>query len=97
MDTHTLRGHRAWVTACAVSADGGTGLSASDDRTLIVWDLASGAPRRVLYGHEDGVSGCAVSADGGIGLSASHDRTLNVWDLASDAGSRSTQHLTLAP
>ncbi len=71
------------MKGCAVSADGRTGLSASADRTLIVWDLASGEQRHTLRGHEGWVKGCAVSADGRTGLSASSDRTLIVWDLAS--------------
>ncbi len=52
------------MNGCAVSADGRTGLSASSDRTLIVWDLASGKRRHTLRGHEGSVKGCAVSADG---------------------------------
>jgi WD40 repeat protein len=70
------------VLGCAISADGRTGLSASVDRTLIVWDLATGEERHRLRGHESRITGCSISADGGTGLSVSDDQTLIVWDLA---------------
>jgi WD40 repeat protein len=38
------------LVGCAISADGRTGLSASVDRTLIVWDLATGEERHRLRG-----------------------------------------------
>src|SRR5947209_5001470 len=37
-----LAGHEGSVSDCAVSADRRTGLSASEDQTLIVWDTVSG-------------------------------------------------------
>jgi WD40 repeat protein len=78
---HRLRGHEDRVGGCAVSADGFTGLSASWDGSLIVWNLAYGHQRHRLRGHEGQVLGCAVSAEGGTGLSASYDQTLIVWNL----------------
>jgi WD40 repeat protein len=80
---HRLRGHEDVVLGCAISADGRTGLSASVDRTLIVWDLATGEERHRLRGHESRITGCSISADGSTGLSVSDDQTLIVWDLAS--------------
>lgn len=38
----SLEGHTAYVRACAVTPDGRHVVSASDDNTLKVWDLASG-------------------------------------------------------
>ena len=35
----------------AVTPDGGRAVSASDDNTLKVWDLASGQELRTLTGH----------------------------------------------
>ncbi|MBD2778197.1 WD40 repeat domain-containing protein, partial [Iningainema tapete] len=79
----TLAGHSASVTAVAVTTDGGRVISASDDRTLKVWDMASGKELFSLQGHSDGVSAVAVTPDGGRVISASSDRTLKVWDMAS--------------
>ena len=42
------------VTGVAVSPDGRRAVSASDDKTLKVWDLESGRELRTLEGHSDG-------------------------------------------
>ena len=71
------RGHGA-----VVLADGARALSWSEDGTLRLWDLASGASR-ALEGHSAGVSGAVVLADGARALSWSEDGTLRLWDLGS--------------
>ena len=73
------------MRAVAVTADGQRAVSASDDNTLKVWDLASGAELHTLSGHTDAVNAVAVTADGQRAVSASCDNTLKVWDLASGA------------
>jgi WD40 repeat protein len=82
-ELRVLKGHEAWVWACALSADGQVALSGSSDRTARVWDTASGTCRAVLKGHEAWVLACALSADGQVALSGSFDRTVRVWDTAS--------------
>lgn len=57
-------------------------MSAGDDRTLRLWDAASGAALAVLYGHEGWVQSCAFLPDGTRIASAGGDRTLRLWDLA---------------
>ena len=37
-----LKGHTGWVCAVALSSDGKTVVSGSDDRTVRVWDVGSG-------------------------------------------------------
>lgn len=56
-------------------------LSASDDKTVKVWDVRSGRCVRTLTGHSNGV--CSVSAcrQGRTAMSASQD--ICVWDLGS--------------
>ena len=61
---------------------------ASWDRTLKVWDLATGAEVATLRGHADSVTGVAMFAAGKRAISASWDRTLKVWDLGASTQTR---------
>jgi cytochrome c len=70
-----LRGHAAPIAALA--AHGTTLASASWDRTVRVWTLASGAAR-VLDGHADNVNGVAFLPDGRV-ASAAYDLTIRLW------------------
>ena len=66
-------------------ADGGGALSGSDDSTLKLWDLESGALLHTLEGQTDWVTAVAVLPDGRRALSGSFDKTLKLWDLESGA------------
>ena len=79
----TLSGHSDWVSSVAISPDGRSGLSGSSDKTLKVWDIASGKEARTLSGHTGLVRSVVISPDGRYGLSGSSDKTLKVWDIAS--------------
>ena len=81
----TLLGHTDRVRGCAVAPNGSWIVSASDDRTLKVWESQTGSERFTLRGHTHEVTGCAVSPDGRFIASTSWDRTLKVWEPASGA------------
>jgi WD40 repeat protein len=87
----TLDGHTGVVTGVAVTPDGRFAVSASDDKTLKVWDLGTGQAVRTLEGHADRVTGVAVTSDGRFAVSASEDETLKVWDLATGQAVRSLE------
>ena len=53
------------------------------DKTLKLWDLASGKELRTFTGHSSVVSGVAIAPDGRTALSGSSDKTLKLWDLVS--------------
>src|SRR6516164_4635245 len=76
-----LEGHKSWVWAVALTADGKRTVSGSEDRTLRVWDLEGNQLPRVLEGHTDWVNAVALAADGRRAVSGSRDGTLRVWDL----------------
>ena len=64
-----LEGHEGCVNgvACFVGADGKPRIvSASDDKTVRVWNPSSGEEEAVLKGHESRVNAvaCFVGADG---------------------------------
>ena len=43
VEKRTLSGHSNWVTSCSFSPDGASVLSGSHDKTLKIWDAATGA------------------------------------------------------
>lgn len=77
-----LTGHRDWVRSLAVSPDGKWAASGSDDKTVKIWDLESGACRATLAGHTDDVMSVAITPDGTRVLSGSQDHTIRVWDAS---------------
>jgi WD40 repeat protein len=81
----TLVGHTEGVKACSFSPDGSRIVSASDDKTLKLWDAKTGAALATLAGHTNRVGACAFSPDGSRIVSASRDKTLKLWDAQTGA------------
>ena len=69
------------VKTVAISADGQTFVSGSDDATIKVWNLHTGKLIRTLAGHSYWVNTVAISADEHIIVSGSRDKTIKVWNL----------------
>ena len=74
------------MNAVAFAPDGHTLATASDDQTVLLWDLTDPArPRRLgdpLTGHTDAVYAVAFAPDGHTLATASGDRTVLLWDLS---------------
>jgi WD40 repeat protein len=90
-----LVGHQGPVRMLAISRDGKWLLSCSGwpqgDRTIRLWDLASGKEVRRLGRHEDQVYAVAFSPDATSAVSGGEDGAVRVWDVKT--GELTRQHL----
>ena len=78
----SLEGHTGDVYSVAWSPNGKTLASGSGDRTVKLWDVATGKLLASLRGHTGAVYTVAWSPDGKTLASGSDDRTVKLWDAA---------------
>ena len=77
--------HTDRVTAVRFSPKGDLIATASDDKTVKLWNL-DGTLRNTLHGHNDRVNALDFSTDGDFLASASNDKTAILWNLNLELG-----------
>jgi WD40 repeat protein len=84
-----IYGHTGRIWSVAISPDGKTIASASEDTSIGLWDAASGeAAHAPLMGHTGGVAAVAYSPDGGSLVSGGMDGQVILWDASQAYASR---------
>lgn len=76
-----ISGHLGWVRALAVEPDNKWFASGAGDRTIKIWDMATGSLRITLTGHISTVRGLAVSPRHPYLFSCGEDKMVKCWDL----------------
>jgi WD40 repeat protein/predicted Ser/Thr protein kinase len=76
------KAHQKGVTAIAIGPDGKTLYSGSDDLTIRLWQIETGARRLTLTGHRGSVNALAIDPNGKILASGSADKTIRLWRAA---------------
>lgn len=79
----SLSGHTDAVNSVELSPDGKMLASGSNDKTVIIWDLATGKALKVLKGHVWKVTSVSWSSDGQNLVSTGNEGETIVWDVNS--------------
>ncbi|KAL7948846.1 quinon protein alcohol dehydrogenase-like superfamily [Trichoderma barbatum] len=91
-----LEGHRGFVNSVVFSPNSQLLASASNDRTIRVWDTNSGACLQTLHGHNDTISSVTFSPNGRQLASGSSDTTVKMWDINSGACLQTLKHFNFS-
>ena len=84
-----ISGHTGWVRCCAVDASNEWFATGSADRTIIVWDLASGTRKVTLTGHIATIRDVVISSRQPYLFSVGEDKLVKCWDLETNQVVRS--------
>ena len=76
-----FEGHSKGINSIALSKDGATLISGSEDQTVIVWDATTGKLDRAFQGHIQPVTAVAIRPDGKQVASGSEDGSIRLWPL----------------
>lgn len=79
-----IEGHAGDVRSVAVTRDGKFVATASDDKTIRLWDMTGPAPRlaRMFQGHTEQVLTLAFSPDGQTLASGGADQAVRLWRVS---------------
>ncbi|KAL6833522.1 putative wd40 protein [Trichoderma sp. SZMC 28015] len=88
----TLRGHTASLQCITFSPNGLLLASCAYDKTVRIWEIATGTLRQTFTGYEDSVACVAFSLDSRTLASISKDGISKFWDVDTGVLQRTIQH-----
>jgi WD40 repeat protein len=80
-DQPQVLSHPSQVNEVRYSPDGKTLATASDDKTVKLWDVVTGKELKTFNGHQKWVYSVSFSPDGKTLASGSDDNTVKLWDV----------------
>lgn len=84
-ECRTFTGHTAAVYCCAFSPLGDKFCTASRDRSVRVWNTATGTCTTMRGGHNGFVLSCDFSPNGNFVVSSADDCSIKVWNVSTGA------------
>lgn len=87
-------GHSGAVNCLALVAKGDTLVTGGEDRSVRVWEVATGKQLRSFQGHMTKVTAVATRPDGKQIASGSEDGAIRLWDISSDDDHRAMKEAT---
>src|SRR5262245_20175081 len=78
-------GHKGYINSVEFSPDGRELLTASDDHSARLWDVASGKPTPIVFRHDARVLAATFSPDRTRVLTVGADKKAVIWDRATGA------------
>ena len=89
-----FQGHTKATHVCCFGKDASQILSASDDKTVRCWDLASQKEASMIKpAHKDYIRcGCTCETNSQYFITGSYDHTVKVWDLRSSTTAMEMNH-----
>lgn len=76
-----ISGHQGWVRCVSVEPGNEWFATGASDRTIKIWELASGKLKLTLTGHISAVRGLVVSPRNPYLFSCGEDKLVKCWDL----------------
>jgi WD40 repeat protein len=76
--------HTFGIESAVWSPDGTRAATASDDGSIIVWDMARNIATHTLYGHSGAVGSVSWSPDGNMLVSGDIDGMVRLWNVQQD-------------
>lgn len=81
LETVIQKGHDQAVLAVEISPDSNYVATGSRDKTMKLWELATGREVRTYLGHTGTVNNIRFSRSGSYAITSSGDGTARIWDI----------------